>query len=190
MTVACAMREIENKYFIDTEAFSQFLLDNPDICIKDEDLVQHYIAKSDGNTVRLRMSKIGESISYVLCVKGQGDGVNEIENKVSEVFALPVLAGDFNTPSISKRRMTFELKVGVHDLKLEMDIYNDKLDGLIIGEVEVPTDDFFVSLSELPSFIARVMTDEESKDLSNYNLAKMNSIQSEILIKDVLSVFN
>jgi hypothetical protein len=36
MTAASAIREIENKYFIDTEAFGQFLIENPELHIKDK----------------------------------------------------------------------------------------------------------------------------------------------------------
>lgn len=173
MTKSNAQREIEHRYFTclspsDTESLLSCGLE----LIKEENITQHYIAKSHGNTVRLRRSESAGEISYVICVKGQGDGVNEVEDPVSPVFALPIMDGAFNTPSISKKRYTFLL--GYAGLKIEVDFFEGALFGLVIAEIEVPHDKFSIPEHVLPGFIKRIMSDAERFALSNYGLAMMS----------------
>ena len=146
--------------------------------VKKEAITQHYIAKSMGNTVRLRRTTSGSGTDYVLCVKGSGEGINELQYYVDLDFARPILDGAFNTPFIEKTRHTFDL--GYQGFKIEIDVFHGELTGLIIAEIEVPDLSIAIPDSVLPDYIKRIMTPEEKRELSNYGLALMDAEQRKL----------
>lgn len=176
------MKEIEYKYQVDIEACLAYIASNEKHALRIEDIEQHYIAKENGNTVRLRVSHIGEYVERVLCIKSNGADINEAEEGVSEAFADAIISDNFKTSKVNKRRVTFAFDHDGHILKLEIDVYKDKLVGLIIAEVEVPHKGFEIPSEALPSFVIRKMTRGESKYLSNYALSLMERSEIESLI--------
>lgn len=187
--MAKSMREIENRYF------TSITPDNIDSLINcglkhlsTEKICQHYLAKSDGNTVRLRESIRDDQITYVLCIKGSGDGENEVEEDVSPAFARPIMNGVFNTTFIEKIRYTFEL--GYAGLKIEIDFFQGTLLGLVIAEIEIPNDDFIIPDYAIPSFIRYKLKGDAKKALSNYDLSLMSYADRHALITRIYNEFS
>lgn len=180
--------EIEYKYFVNGEMFEQYLKKKDKEDVKKEHIVQHYIAKDNGNTVRLRTSVVDGATKHVLCIKGQGAEVNEAEQDVSEDFALAVTSNSFFTTSVEKIRYTMDLgKVYDVALKIEVDVYQGELKGLYVAEIEVPCEGFEVPEWLLPPFVMSQMPKSDAKSLSNYSLSKMDHM-SISHVKDIVSV--
>lgn len=151
--------------------------------ISTEYITQYYIAKSGGNTVRLRRIIKERKTTFVICVKGSGDGINEVENRVSASFAKPFINGLFNTPFIEKTRVTFDL--GYYGLKLEIDFFHGELSGLVIAEIEIPNESFQIPSKIIPAIIGPEMNAEQRLILSNYALAMLSSEDRKQLLTDL-----
>ncbi len=184
-----ATKEIEYKYFVDGDLFNACLLNDDVVIISEEYIEQFYIAKSGGNTVRLRHSKGELDERFVLCIKGGNDEVNEVEQTVNETFAKAIIE-HYNTSSLSKRRFTIPLSFDDSFLFIEVDVYCDSLTGLIIAEIEVPYEDFIIPNDVLPDFMVRKMSQAESSEFSNYALSLHSPEAANNLVKEVTLTFN
>ncbi len=173
------MREIEYKYFVNASKFKHYLQINKGNAERIERIRQHYIAKDNGNTVRLRVSESSSGVERVLCIKGSGSGINELESTVSKSFADAVLSSAFQTSSLVKSRYTFNIGKKQVPLHIEVDVYEGHLYGIVVAEIEVPHDGFEVPDSMLPDFVIRVMSESESKQMSNYSLTKIDGMAAK-----------
>ncbi|MDG1331862.1 MAG: CYTH domain-containing protein [Crocinitomicaceae bacterium] len=122
------MKEIEYKFLVDQEAWSK--LDKP----KPTLIVQGYISKSVESTVRVRIK--GEK-GY-LTIKGKTEGISRSEfeyeiplNEAEEMIDL------FIHKYINKHRY----EVIVDGKTWEVDEFHGKLEGLILAELEVESEE-------------------------------------------------
>ncbi len=94
---------------------------------------QGYIARENGNTVRIR-EKNGE---YILCIKTSNKGFsrNELEYEVSKEEA-DILFASLKHPPIEKTREIYNYG----DLVWEVDIFEGENKGLIVAEVELKSE--------------------------------------------------
>lgn len=181
-------KEDEYKYFIDMSRFADYLKKNQAGAIKVEDIEQHYIARNENNTVRIRVSVSEGMAKRVLCIKTKSSVFNELEHEVSEEFANAILSDEVKTSSITKKRLTFPIYASGSTLKLELDVYGGRWEGVAVAEVEVPYEGFEIPSWALPDFIIRQMDEQESFDLSNYALATMDAVTANLVLSELQSL--
>lgn len=147
------MYEIERKFLL--ERLPDSIDDN-----ESTDIAQGYLAVDDSAEVRVR-SRAGE---HVLTVKG---GHGQVRREVSieltdEQFdqLWPLTEGR----RISKRRWV----IPQGELQLEIDAYRDKLDGLLVAEVEFESEEASKAF-EPPEWFGQEVT--EDRKYSNAALA-------------------
>lgn len=106
------------------------------------DIMQGYLSKEANATVRIRLS--GDRA--FLTVKGLATGIScdEWEYEIPPTDAKTMLAKNSTGDVIVKKR--YEI---VHDgLTFEVDVFGGKLSGLIVAEVELPSEETVVNLPE------------------------------------------
>lgn len=143
------MKEIERKFLVNDELLNVVKY------LQSKKIRQGYISDIDGKTVRVRTK--GEK-GY-LTIKGKSNGISRDEfeyeipfedaNQLLQIFCPKVL---------EKER--FDLIIG--EKKWEIDIFHGKLEGLIIAELELESED---EVFELPGWIR----EEVSDDVQYYN---------------------
>ena len=133
--------EIERRFLVSTPAWR-------DAATRTRRLVQGYLAREDGVTVRLRLS---DSQAW-LTINGPGGlGRPEFEYDVPPADAAAMLDALCTGRRIAKTRHDVP-----HDgLLWEVDVFDGPLAGLIIAEVELPRADHPVSL---PDWVGREIT--------------------------------
>lgn len=143
------MKEIERKYLV-----SDHIMDVVKY-LQSKKIRQGYIADLDGKTVRVRTK--GEK-GY-LTIKGKTIGISrdEFEYEIPFEDANQLLA-NFCPKVLEKER--YELIVG--EKKWEIDIFHGKLEGLMIAEIELESEE---ETFELPNWIDR----EVSSEIQYYN---------------------
>lgn len=143
------MKEIERKFLVNNEILGVVKY------LQSKKIKQGYISDSDGKTVRVRTK--GEK-GY-LTIKGKTEGISrdEFEYEIPFEDALKLLT-DFCPKFLEKER--FELIVG--EKKWEIDLFHGKLEGLIVAEIELESEE---EVFELPAWIDR----EVSDDVQYYN---------------------
>ncbi|MNJ85521.1 CYTH domain protein [compost metagenome] len=143
------MKEIERKFLVNDE-----LLDVVKY-LQSKKIRQGYISESDGKTVRVRTK--GEK-GY-LTIKGKSSGISRDEFEYEIPFEdANQLLQKFCPKVLEKER--FDLIIG--EKKWEIDIFHGKLEGLIIAELELESED---ETFELPGWIQK----EVSDDVQYYN---------------------
>ncbi len=143
------MKEIERKFLVNEE-----LLDVVKY-LQSKKIRQGYISDNDGKTVRVRTK--GEK-GY-LTIKGKSNGISRDEFEYEIPFEdANQLLQNFCPKVLEKER--FDLIVG--EKKWEIDIFHGKLEGLIIAELELESED---EAFELPGWIR----EEVSDDVQYYN---------------------
>ena len=142
-------QEIEYKFLVDAAKWAA--LDKP----QPESIVQAYLQREKERTVRVR-TKGGRGY---LTVKGATTGVTRAEfeyeipaEEVNEMIATLKL------PCLQKKR--YEINHGNH--LWEVDVFEGKLDGLIVAEIEVSSED---EAFEIPDWV----TENVSHDPQYYN---------------------
>lgn len=142
-------QEIEYKFLVDAAKWEA--LDKP----QPESIVQAYLQREKERTVRVR-TKGGRGY---LTVKGATTGVTRAEfeyeipaEEVNEMIATLKL------PCLQKKR--YEINHGNH--LWEVDVFEGKLDGLIVAEIEVSSED---EAFEIPDWV----TENVSHDPQYYN---------------------
>ncbi|MFT6246665.1 MAG: CYTH domain-containing protein [Salibacteraceae bacterium] len=141
--------EIEYKFLVDREKWNALSKPEPSL------IVQAYIHNSKEVTVRVRI----KGTSAYLTIKGQTIGVirSEFEYEIPISDAEEMIE-QFSTKHIRKYR--YEIPMGKHTW--EVDVFEGKLEGLILAEVELDSED---EVFEKPEWI----TEDVSTDASYYN---------------------
>lgn len=143
------MIEIEYKYLVDPEKWESIQKPEPTL------IVQGFLSKSADLVVRIR---IRGDRGY-LTIKGRSKGISrtefEYEIPVSEAEAM---LKEFTEKSIRKWRY----EIIVHGKTWEVDVFEEKLAGLIVAELEVASED---EQFELPNWV----TTDVSTDPNYYN---------------------
>lgn len=143
------MKEIERKFLVNDE-----LLDVVKY-LQSKKIRQGYISDIDGKTVRVRTK--GEK-GY-LTIKGKSSGISRDEFEYEIPFEdANQLLQNFCPKVLEKER--FDLIIG--EKKWEIDIFHGKLEGLIIAELELESED---EAFELPGWVQ----EEVSDDVQYYN---------------------
>lgn len=143
------MKEIEYKFLVDENQWNA--LDKPEPTL----IVQGFLSKTKECVVRVRI----KGAKGFLTIKGKSEGISRTEfeyeipvNEAEEMLEL------FTEKSIRKYR--YEINVDGH--MWEVDEFKGKLDGLILAELEVSSEDEVFSR---PSWI----TEDVSTDPNYYN---------------------
>ena len=143
------MNEIEHKYLVDPVLWEKIEKSKPEL------IVQGFISKSVESTVRIRI----KGTQGFLTIKGKTTGItrSEFEYEIPVKDAEEMLA-QFTVKQIRKYR--YEILVGKHTW--EVDVFEGRLQGLILAELEVESED---EAFELPEWV----TDDVSRDPAYYN---------------------
>ena len=143
------MKEIERKYLVNDEIMEVVKY------LQSKKIRQGYISDVDGTTVRVRTK--GEK-GY-LTIKGKSVGISrdEFEYEIPFEDANQLLA-KFCPKVLEKDR--YDLVIG--EKKWEIDIFHGKLEGLIIAEVELESED---ESFEIPSWVS----EDVSTEIGYYN---------------------
>ena len=141
--------EIERKFTVDIEKWAEVIKPQP------TSIAQSYLSSSPECTVRVRLK--GEK-AY-LTIKGKTNGISrsefEYEVPVDEVTEM---MNTLASKTLSKKR--YEINVGNH--LWEVDVFEGKLAGLIIAEIELTSED---EVFELPEWVI----EDVSHDAQYYN---------------------
>ncbi|MDX8339673.1 CYTH domain-containing protein [Draconibacterium sp. IB214405] len=141
------MIEIERKFLVDTNKWSPKDSGNP--------IVQGYLSTDKERVVRVRI----KGDRAWLTIKGKTQGISRIEMEyeipVQEAEVLLELCHDF---PIRKKRYVEE----IYGMTWEIDVFEDKNNGLVLAEVELSDENEKV---ELPDWV----TEEVSADHRYFN---------------------
>ena len=141
--------EIERKFTVDIEKWAEGIKPQP------ISIAQSYLSSSPECTVRVRL-KGGKAY---LTIKGKTNGISrsEFEYEVPIDEAIEMM-NTLSSKTLSKKR--YEIKVGNH--LWEVDVFEGKLAGLIIAEIELTSED---EVFELPEWVI----EDVSHDAQYYN---------------------
>ncbi len=122
------MKEIEYKFLVDRAIWEKAEKPTPEL------IVQGYISKSEDSTVRVRIK--GER-GY-LTIKGKTTGITRTEFEYEiPVYDAEAMIDLFTEKHIRKHRY----EVMVDGKSWEVDEFHGKLEGLILAELEVESED-------------------------------------------------
>lgn len=138
------MKEIEYKFLVDHAAWNAAEKPEP------EEIIQAYIARTDTTTVRVRTK--GAKAFLTLKGKTVGRTRSEFEYEVPMEEAREMMRL-FTTRSLRKFRYTLEFKGRFW----EVDVFKDTLDGLIIAELEVGSEE---ESFDLPDWVTSDVSDD------------------------------
>lgn len=143
------MKEIEHKFLVDAGKWASMVKPKPNL------IVQGFLSRSVECTVRVR---IKETKGF-LTIKGKTEGISrtEFEYEISLADAESMISS-FTDKHIRKDR--YEIKHKGH--LWEIDVFHGALEGLILAELEVSSED---EQFELPDWV----TEDVSRDPSYYN---------------------
>lgn len=149
------MKEIEHKYLIDHAAWK--VLDKPDPV----QIIQGFISRSPEVTVRVRIK--GEKAFITIKGKSVGLERSEFEYEIPLLDAEGIM-NEFTHKQIRKKR--YEIPIGEHIW--EVDVFEGPLEGLILAEIEVQSEEekfdlpHWVSedVSENPDYYNAVLIDK------------------------------
>ncbi|MCH2224932.1 MAG: CYTH domain-containing protein [Crocinitomicaceae bacterium] len=150
------MQEIEYKFLVNKEQWDS--LDKPEPTL----IVQGFLSKSEDLVVRIRI----KGNNGFLTLKGATKGITrtEFEYEIPLNDAEAILA-EFTEKSIRKHRYLIEYE----GKTWEVDVFHDKLEGLILAELEVASiDETFLK----PSWV----TKNVSEDPNYYNAVLIDRI--------------
>lgn len=142
-----------------------------------EDTAEHYLqGYLDKGTVRIRIVKNnmgGDPVTAVLTIKGpvSKSGLSRSEFEYSVPYDEGVQIFDLCSTSIEKTRYFVPGPVG---LTFEVDVFAEPLRGLVVVEVEIPSEDFSFPK---PSTLGKEVTGD--KRYTNASLAKKKKIPNK-----------
>ena len=141
--------EIERKFTVNIEKWAEVIKPQP------ISIAQSYLSSSPECTVRVRLK--GEK-AY-LTIKGKTNGISRSEFE----YEVPVneaaeMMNTLSPKTLSKKR--YEINIGNH--LWEVDVFEGKLAGLIIAEIELTSED---EVFELPEWVI----EDVSHDAQYYN---------------------
>lgn len=118
------MHEIERKYLVDHELWNKLLKPQPKL------ISQGYILNSKEKTVRVRT----KDEKAFLTIKGAQRGITRVEFEYEIPLAeAKILLDQFAEKILKKNRYEIEFQ----DHTWEVDVFQGKLDGLILAEIEL-----------------------------------------------------
>lgn len=138
------MKEIEYKFLVDHDAWESIEKPEP------EEIIQAYIARTYRATVRVRTK--GKKAYITLKSKTVGRTRSEFEYEVPVDEAHEMMAL-FTERSLRK----FRYHIPHKGRTWEVDVFQDKLSGLIIAELEVGSED---ETFDLPAWVIRDVSDD------------------------------
>lgn len=172
-------KEIERKYAV------KYL--PKDIKIKKvQNIEQVFIYRDENTIIRIRKIETKQTTEYIYTVKTKGDiqydntyqmgQKYEIESNITKEMYEELLPRKISN-KITKTRIVVPIQ---NNLKVEIDIYYDYLQGFLTAEVEFPDEE------EANQFIKPDWLGEEIgyKELSNRKLAEMNREQFRSKVTD------
>jgi len=136
------MKEIERKFLVKDQTFYQY-------CRFDQ-IQQTYLFNESNKSLRIR---IKNDVAY-LTIKGNQIGItrDEFEYEIPKGEALEII-DRFDLKVLSKKRHYLNLG----NLTWEIDVFEGKLAGLIVAEIELPTEEFEL---EIPSWVGEEVTSD------------------------------
>lgn len=165
-------KEIERKYAV------KYLPDNIKI-EKIQNIEQVFIYQDENTLIRLRKIKTKQAIEYRYTVKTKGDieynnnyeigRKYEIESNITKELYEKLLPRKISN-KIAKTRIVIPIQ---NQLKVEIDIYDNYLEGLLTAEVEFPNEEKAKQF-EKPDWLGEEIG---YKELSNRKLAEMSQEQ-------------
>lgn len=171
-------KEIERKYAINYLP--------KDIKIETvKNIEQAFIYKDENTIIRIRKvqtnQKGNKQIDYIYTVKTKGDiqydnsytegKAYEIESNISKEYYEKLILRKISN-KITKTRIVIPIQ---NNLKVEIDIYGDYLQGFLTAEVEFPSEEVAEQFDK-PDWLGEEIG---YKELSNRKLAEMNKEQFE-----------
>ena len=138
------MKEIERKFLVKDQTFYQN-------CRFDQ-IQQTYLFNESNKSLRIR---IKNDVAY-LTIKGNQIGItrDEFEYEIPKGEASEII-DRFDLKVLSKKR--YYLNSG--NLTWEIDVFEGKLAGLIVAEIELPSEDFEI---DIPSWVGEEVTSDPS----------------------------
>ena len=138
------MKEIERKFLVKDQTFYQNS--------RFDQIQQTYLFNESNKSLRIR---IKNDVAY-LTIKGNQIGItrDEFEYEIPKGEALEII-DRFDLKELSKKR--YYLNSG--NLTWEIDVFEGKLAGLIIAEIELPSEDFEI---DIPSWVGEEVTSDPS----------------------------
>jgi CYTH domain-containing protein len=138
------MKEIERKFLVKDQTFYQN-------CRFDQ-IQQTYLFNESNKSLRIR---IKNDVAY-LTIKGNQIGItrDEFEYEIPKGEALEII-DRFDLKVLSKKR--YYLNSG--NLTWEIDVFEGKLVGLLVAEIELPSEDFEI---DIPSWVGEEVTSDPS----------------------------
>ncbi len=136
-------KEIERKFLVRDSSYRN-------IAVAQKSIAQGYLSTDPDATVRVRIS---DDKAY-LTVKSRNKGAtrNEWEYPISPIDARQMLEACSKSRIIEKTRY---IVPGSNGLKWEIDEFHGVLEGLVLAEIELPTED---APFDIPEFIDREVT--------------------------------
>lgn len=158
-------KEIERKYLVVNQKYK-----NVAICAID--ILQGYISRDPERTVRVRIK--GDK-AYIT-VKGitRGCERDEWEYEIDVDDARQMLERVAVKPILSKTR--YIVRHGAYTW--EVDEFHERLDGLVVAEVELPHAD--AEVGPLPDFVGEEVTGDE-----RYYNSNLSSLQNKLIVDDI-----
>ena len=141
------------------------------------DIEQAFIYKDLKTVIRIRkiQNKKTNHTEYIYTVKTKGDMEYQVQENIAQAYEIesPISEDKFNeliknkiSSIIRKTRMVIPIE---NNLKVEMDIYDNYLEGLITAEIEFPNKDIAHNF-EKPEWLGEEIG---YKELSNWKLSNM-----------------
>ncbi len=145
------MKEIERKFSVDHEKWEKVQKPVPSY------IAQSYLSNSEACNVRVRI----KNQRGFLTIKGRTVGITrpEFEYEIPIADARKMIE-TFATKTLTKYR--YEVQIGNHTW--EVDVFLGKLEGLIIAEIELSSED---ELFELPDWAIEDVSDRNEYFNSN-----------------------
>ena len=138
------MKEIERKFLVNEK------LDSALQGVEGKAIKQGYISDKDGITVRVRT----KGTKGFLTIKGKSEGISRTEFEYEIPYPeAEALLRDFCKRVLSKIR--YEIRSGKHTW--EVDVFKDKLEGLIVAEIELSDEN---EAFDLPEWVGEEVSDD------------------------------
>lgn len=138
------MKEIERKFLVEDSSILT-------VCSFDE-IKQTYLFNELNKSLRIRL----KNENAFLTIKGNQVGItrDEFEYQIPKEDAIEMIER-FNLKVLSKKR--YYLKE--HGLTWEIDVFEGKLEGLIVAEIELPQENFDF---QIPKWVGEEVTSDPS----------------------------
>ncbi len=176
-------KEIERKYVIN------YLPEN--VKIREiHNIEQAFIYKDINTLIRLRKVKTKkeneqEKLEYIYTIKTKGD-IEQDTNQIAQKYEIEsnITEEDYNNlikNKISNKMSKVRLIIPIqNNLKVEIDIYYDYLEGLLTAEIEFPNIDEANKFKK-PDWLGKELG---YKELSNRRLSEMNRDEFKSKVSD------